>query len=125
MTINAPLAAVEPTLRTSSRHQPLTVRRHDMWGPSRVHAPHHPDHEVSLYQPIAPVEVETPAWLQTVLRITGWPFRAIAAAWRRQGDHRDLNALDDHILRDMGLTRSEIRDALRNRRHQTPGRLID
>jgi uncharacterized protein YjiS (DUF1127 family) len=96
-----------------------------MWGPSRVHAPHHPDHEVSLYQPIDPVDVPTPAWLQVTLRIAGWPFRAIAAAWRRQGDHRDLNALDDHLLRDMGLTRYDIAQALRKGHSLNPGRLID
>jgi uncharacterized protein YjiS (DUF1127 family) len=123
MTTTSPLAAVEPKLRpTSPKHQPLTVRRHDMWGPSRVHAPHHDEHEVSLYQPIAPVEVDTPAWLHTVGRIAGWPFRAIAAAWRRQGDLRDLRGIDDHLLRDMGLTRGELRDAIRKGEHPRPDR---
>lgn len=126
MTTTSPLAAAEPKLRTTRtpKLKPFPVRRHDMWGPSQPRPRHTADHEVSLYQPIDPVDV-VPAWLHTLIRGLGWPFRALAAAWRRQGEVRDLRSLDEHLLRDMGLTRHDIYTAARKRPDPLSGRLID
>src|SRR5689334_6502299 len=111
----SPLAAAEPKLRKSSRLKPFTVRRHDMWHPSASRAAATlpaADYDVSPLQPIDSVE----PWhglLLSLLPALAWPFRTVALAWRRQGEARDLSGLDDHLLRDMGLTRAEIRAALR------------
>ena len=62
----------------------------------------------------------TMSWWQLLALIAGWPVRMIATAWRLQGEIRDLNVLDDHLLKDMGLTRSDLRAALRENPYPQP-----
>ena len=105
MTNTSPVPAAEPRLH-KPRLKPFAVRRHDLWAhPAPAH--HHAT--------AVPAAMPEPSshWWRPLLRIASWPFRAIAAAWRLQGEIRDLDALDDHLLRDMGVTRAELRAAVR------------
>ena len=119
MTTTSPVPATEarphkPTLK------PFAVRRHDLWAHSTP-ATHRPATAV----PAAMPERRSP-WWRPLLRIAGWPFRAIAAAWRLQRDIIDLDVIDDHLLRDMGVTRGELRAAVReSRRAPKPDPLRD
>jgi uncharacterized protein YjiS (DUF1127 family) len=120
----SPLAAAEPKLRKSPKLKPFTVRRHDMWNPasSRMAVQSTAaDYDMSPLQPIDSVDVRAD-WLLSLLPAISWPFRMIALAWHRQGQARDLNGLDEHLLADMGLTRADIRDALRKGQHPHPER---
>ena len=62
----------------------------------------------------------TLSWWQLLAQFAGWPVRMIAIAWQLQGEIRDLNVLDDHLLEDMGVTRSKLREALRKSAYPQP-----
>jgi uncharacterized protein YjiS (DUF1127 family) len=62
------------------------------------------------------------SWWQLLARFAGWPARMIATAWHLQGEIRDVGALDEHLLADMGVTRSELRAALRRSAYPQPDR---
>jgi len=49
-----------------------------------------------------------------VRRIAAWPL-ALMTYWHRRATIKALRELDDHSLRDIGLTRADIEDALRDR----------
>jgi uncharacterized protein YjiS (DUF1127 family) len=60
------------------------------------------------------------SWWKLLAGFAGWPVHMLAVAWRLQGEIRDLNVLDDHLLADMGVTRSELRTALRKSAYPQP-----
>jgi len=43
-----------------------------------------------------------------------WPL-ALMSYWHRRATIKTLRELDDHTLRDIGLTRADLEDALRDR----------
>jgi uncharacterized protein YjiS (DUF1127 family) len=50
-------------------------------------------------------------------RVVGRAVDAVAAAWEtqvRRWQARDLLGLDDHMLKDIGLSRGDVHDALRS-----------
>ena len=56
------------------------------------------------------MQAETLAWLlKRAARAVGtWTVRPVAATWRRARLTRELSALDDHMLADIGITRADI-----------------
>lgn len=117
MTNISPLPAAD-SLPHKPRLKPFAVRRHDLW----THpAPAATTHHSVAPNAAAPSSGRTSPW-RSMLRLASLPFRMIAAAWRIQGEVLSLDALDDHLLRDMGLTRSEIRAAMRKGQHPHPDR---
>jgi uncharacterized protein YjiS (DUF1127 family) len=109
MTNISPVPAAE-TRPHKPRLKPFAVRRHDLWA-----HPATPHHHHATAVPAAMPERNS-RWWQPLLRVAGWPFRMIATAWRLQGEIRDLDVIDDHLLRDMGVTRGELRAAVRESR---------
>src|SRR3712207_4505348 len=45
---------------------------------------------------------------RVVLRILGTPFLLLSTWWRRALERKELAALDDRILKDVGLTREQV-----------------
>jgi uncharacterized protein YjiS (DUF1127 family) len=131
MTTTSPVPAADPALHPAPRLKPFAVRRHDMWAHP---APKWPAAHLSS-GPIDPKGARSAnreqaatgtssdpsmSWWQLLARFAGWPVRIIAVAWRLQGEIRDVGALDEHLLADMGVTRSELRAALRRSAYPQP-----
>ena len=58
-------------------------------------------------------------WTHRLDDLASWPTRALKSAWTMALDwqsrahrRRHLDTLDDHLLRDVGLTRDDIRREL-------------
>ncbi len=51
---------------------------------------------------------------RSLARLSGWMgwTRALQAAWRRRRVMAELASLDDHVLRDMGITRQDVESVL-------------
>ena len=62
----------------------------------------------------SPTTVAPSPWAGSVRRIAAWTL-ALMSYWHRRATIRALCELDDHTLRDIGLTRADIEDALRDR----------
>jgi|tagenome__1003787_1003787.scaffolds.fasta_scaffold20120449_1 uncharacterized protein YjiS (DUF1127 family) len=45
-----------------------------------------------------------------------WMVTTVLAAWHRRNDMNALQSMDDHLLKDIGLVRSQIEDAVRTGR---------
>jgi uncharacterized protein YjiS (DUF1127 family) len=93
----------------------------------------------SVWKALAPAQQSALTWLlmrqarsersraigKVLLRVAGGPLRALVSvrrAWRRhlrhRQDHRDLavlSSMNDVWLRDIGISRSEVRAAIRSR----------
>ena len=53
-------------------------------------------------------------WTELVRSIAAWPL-ALMSHWHHCATIKMLRELDDHTLRDIGLTRANIEEALRDR----------
>jgi uncharacterized protein YjiS (DUF1127 family) len=53
-------------------------------------------------------------WAGLARRVAAWPL-ALMTSWHRRATIKTLRQLDDHTLRDIGLTRADIEDALCDR----------
>ena len=126
MTTSSPARAADPKPRNTPKLQPFVVHRHDMWTspPPAAVATHRRAKraQVPMQQAAARTHQSSSSWWQLLAQFAGWPVRVIGLAWHLQGEIRDLNGLDDHLLADMGLTRAELRTALRRREHPHPER---
>lgn len=60
----------------------------------------------------APAAPRGAATLASVLR-AAWTW--VAMAWMRHAERRELRHLDDRMLKDMGLSRSEVAEEARKR----------
>jgi uncharacterized protein YjiS (DUF1127 family) len=57
-------------------------------------------------------------WTGLVRRFAAWPaalMTALLVSWHRRATIKALQELDDHTLRDIGLTRADVDDAKRDR----------
>lgn len=128
MTASSPIRAAQLKPRPSPKLTPFVVHRHDMWASPSPGAPTTRRYIERTAFPVqqAATEVSSSSlpWWQLLAQIAGWPVRMIALAWRLQGEIRDLNVLDDHLLEDMGVTRAELRAALRKGAHPQPERPV-
>jgi uncharacterized protein YjiS (DUF1127 family) len=62
----------------------------------------------------SPTTVAPSLWTGLVRWGTAWPL-ALMSYWHRRATIKMLRELDDHTLRDIGLTRADLEDALRDR----------
>jgi uncharacterized protein YjiS (DUF1127 family) len=53
-------------------------------------------------------------WAGLVRWVTAWPLK-LMTNWHRRATIEALRELDDHTLRDIGLTRFDIEDAMRDK----------
>jgi uncharacterized protein YjiS (DUF1127 family) len=62
----------------------------------------------------SPTTVAPSRWIGLVRSGAAWPL-ALMTYWHRRATIKTLRELDDHTLRDIGLTRADLEDALRDR----------
>ncbi|WP_407155532.1 DUF1127 domain-containing protein [Bradyrhizobium sp. STM 3557] len=62
----------------------------------------------------SPTTVPPSPWTGLVRWGTAWPL-ALMSYWHRRATIKTLRELDDHTLRDIGLTRADLDDALQDR----------
>jgi uncharacterized protein YjiS (DUF1127 family) len=77
-------------------------------------------HDVSTVRSHAPLQRQATtfdAFLAAVVRGMAWVIAAIADELRIRRDLRQLAGMDDHMLKDIGLRRSEIEYCVRYGRH--------
>jgi uncharacterized protein YjiS (DUF1127 family) len=73
-------------------------------------------HDVSTIRSHPPRPRQTTlfdAWLATAARSSAWLIAAIGQKLRIRRDMRQLAAMDDHMLKDVGLRRGEIEYSVR------------
>jgi uncharacterized protein YjiS (DUF1127 family) len=87
-------------------------------------------HDVSAIHSHAPRQRQTTlfdAWLAAAARSLAWLIAAIAHELRTRRGMRQLAAMEDHMLKDIGLRRGEIEYSVRYGRHASdggPGRAV-
>jgi uncharacterized protein YjiS (DUF1127 family) len=62
----------------------------------------------------SPETLASDRWAGLARRVTSWPL-GLMTYWHRRATIKALRELDDHSLRDIGLTRADIEDAMRDR----------
>ena len=58
--------------------------------------------------------VASTSWAGLARRVAAWPH-GLMTLWHRRATIKALRELDDHTLRDIGLTRADIEDAMRDK----------
>jgi len=69
---------------------------------------------MSILTSRSPIPVASSRWTGSIRRVTAWPL-ALMSYWHCRAAIKTLRELDDHTLRDIGLTRADIEDALCDR----------
>jgi uncharacterized protein YjiS (DUF1127 family) len=70
------------------------------------------DHEVAATQPFG-ASIARQGSAGVVSRVVAWIAATIAEELRIRSDMRQLRAMDDHMLKDIGLTRAYVGSAVR------------
>lgn len=55
-------------------------------------------------------------WHTSFLAIASWPWQMLARRMIERRDYAQLSSLDDHLLKDIGISRGNIRSAIREGR---------
>lgn len=58
--------------------------------------------------------VASDRWAGLARQVAAWPL-GLMTYWHRRATIKALRELDDHSLRDIGLTRADIEDAMRDK----------
>ena len=58
--------------------------------------------------------VASDRWAGLARRVAAWPL-GLMTYWHRRATIKALQELDDHTLRDIGLTRADIEDVMRDK----------
>jgi uncharacterized protein YjiS (DUF1127 family) len=77
-----------------------------------------PETTMAILTTRSPDTAATDPWIGLVRKVAAWPAALITGlmvSWHHRATVKTLRELDDHTLRDIGLTRADIEDALRER----------
>jgi uncharacterized protein YjiS (DUF1127 family) len=73
-----------------------------------------PEMTMTILSNRSPTTVAPSLWTGLVRWGTAWPL-ALMSYWHRRVTIKTLRELDDHTLRDIGVTRADVEHALRDR----------